>query len=187
MLNFPWTNIYKELEKRSEEAEKHPETLIRLESVDDLFDSLKDYKPTVFDRLKWWFHEFSWDVYYYFKPSHKEIRESIPKQYRDISSLIQVVNFQFIKSFHDKEMDMIEWNATPEHKEFKDWIDSSYQYITVERPKLEEELSNSYPKRGAKGSYQEKYADVIRIETLIQDKDTEILTEIVKRREMFWS
>ena len=184
---FPWTNVYKELKKRSDEAHKNPETVVTYTSVDDLFDSIKDYKPTILDRLKWWFQEFSWDVYYFFKPSHKQIRDSIPKKYIDITELIRIVNFQFIKTFHDNEMDIVDWDATPEHKEFKDWINSSYQYITVERPVLETELSNSYPKRGATGTYEEKYADVIRIETLIQDKDTEILTEVVKRREMFWS
>lgn len=187
MLQYPWTNIFKELKKRSEDVEKHPEKLIELKSIDDLFDSLTDYKPTIFDRFRWWFHEFSWQVYYYFNPSHKQIRDSIPKRFVDISSLIQTVNFEFVKSFHDNEMHTIEWDSDPQHKEFEEWITSSYQYITVERAKLEEELNHSYPKRGAKGTYEEKYADVIRLEKLIQDKDTEILTEIVKRREMFWS
>ena len=35
--------------------------------------------------------------------------------------------------------------------------------------------------------YEVKYAEVIRLEKLIEEKDTELLTQLVKRREMFWT
>jgi hypothetical protein len=35
--------------------------------------------------------------------------------------------------------------------------------------------------------YEVKYAEVNRIEELIDNKDTEILTEFVKRRNYFWT
>ena len=35
--------------------------------------------------------------------------------------------------------------------------------------------------------YEIKYKDVIRIEEEIRNRDTEILTEIVKRRDFFWT
>ena len=36
-------------------------------------------------------------------------------------------------------------------------------------------------------TYEEKYGEVNRIEQLIQDKDTDILTQLVKYRHFFWS
>jgi hypothetical protein len=35
--------------------------------------------------------------------------------------------------------------------------------------------------------YMVKYAEVNRLEKLIDDTDTEVLTEIVKRRHYFWT
>ena len=36
-------------------------------------------------------------------------------------------------------------------------------------------------------TYEEKYGEVNRLEQLIQDKDLEILTQLVKYRHFFWS
>ena len=36
-------------------------------------------------------------------------------------------------------------------------------------------------------TYEELYGEVNRIEQLIVDKDTEVLTEIIKRRQYFWT
>ncbi len=190
MLNWPWTtnkSISKELNKRRQECEDHPETLIKLESVDDLFASLKDYKPSLFDKFKWWANDFVWEVYRYFKPCHQQIRKAIPNRWTDISELIGIINFELLKAFHDNEMDIVDWDSNELHSEFKTWIEQAYNYITIERPKLEDQISNSYPPRGMKGTYEEKYGELTRLETLLTQKDTEILVEIVKRREMFWS
>jgi hypothetical protein len=35
--------------------------------------------------------------------------------------------------------------------------------------------------------YEVKYKDVIRLEEEIKTKDTELLTELIKRREYFWT
>lgn len=187
MMNWPWTNVTKELNKLSKECNDHPEKLIQIKSVDDFFDSVIDYKPSILDRFRWWLNDFVWDVYCYFKPSHQQIRKVIPNKFVDISELIKIVNFEFVKSFHDNEMHNIEWEGNEVHAEFKIWIDKSYNYITIERPQLEEQINNSYPPRGMKGTYEEKYGELIRLEALLAQKDTEILVEIVKRREMFWS
>ena len=36
-------------------------------------------------------------------------------------------------------------------------------------------------------SYDEVYGEVNRIETLINEKDTKVITEMVKRRDYFWT
>lgn len=159
---------------------------------------------------------YGWRMFYYdhiktiFYPHNKRIRKSVPRQYSDISHLIEIVNFKFVEVFYEDEYidGNIDWNSTEEHKEFSLWLESAYKYIKIERPKLEEELNNSYPplkpidemfkpieKDGKRWyqmvddgvPYEVKYAEVNRLEKQIMDRDTEILTEIIKRRSYFWS
>ena len=89
-------------------------------------------------------------------------------------------------------------------------MEETYRYITVHRPRLEKELDAAYPPlrsvddmfeesdelyKGKKtfklkereGTYEELYGEVNRIEQLIVDLDTEVLIEIVKRRQYFWT
>ncbi len=160
---------------------------------------------------------YRWNMWYYdsvkpiFKPSNSRIRKSIPRQYRDVASLIVDVNFEFIKAFYEDEYvdGIVDWSATEHHKEFAEWLERSYNYITKERPSLEKEKDNSYPKtwsiddmfepfideNGRKMyqmkndgiPYDIKYKEVNRLEKLIEEKDTDILIEIIKRREYFWT
>ena len=146
-----------------------------------------------------------------FKPSNQRIRKFIPRTYRDISHLMVDVNFEFIREFYEDEYkaDIVDWEATEHHSEFAKWLESAYTYITKERPQLEIDLSNAYPpfkgfdnmfkpavdKDGKRMfemvddgiPYEVKYKEVNRIEKLIEDTDTEILTEFVKRRNYFWT
>lgn len=160
---------------------------------------------------------YGWGMYYYdhiktiFKPCNDRIRKSIPRQWRDISHLMVDVNFEFIKAFYEDEYkaDIVDWDATEHHKEFAEWLEKAYLYITKERPQLEIDLQNAYPpfkgfadmfkpiidKDGKRMfemaddgiPYDVKYKEVNRIEKLIDDTDTEILTEFVKRRDYFWT
>ena len=146
-----------------------------------------------------------------FSPSNERIRKFIPRTYRDISHLMVDVNFEFIREFYEDEYkaDIVDWEATEQHSEFAKWLESAYAYITKERPQLEIDLSNAYPpfkgfdemfkpsinKDGKKMyeladdgiPYEVKYKEVNRIEQLIEDTDTEFLTQFVKRRNYFWT
>ena len=160
---------------------------------------------------------YAWRMYYYdhiktiFKPNNNRIRKAIPRQYSDISGLVVNVNFEFIKAFYEDEYkaDIVDWEATEQHSEFAKWLESAYTYITKDRPQLETDLDNAYPphkdfkdmfkpyvnKDGKKMyefaddgvPYEVKYKEVNRIEELIENKDTEILTQFVKRRNYFWT
>jgi hypothetical protein len=63
---------------------------------------------------------YSWRSFYYdhiktiFKPQHKRLRKAIPRQWSDLTHLIVVVNFEFIKSFYDDEYStgLVDWDAT---------------------------------------------------------------------------
>jgi hypothetical protein len=188
-------------------------------------------KPlSVFDKVHWrykFLKEFDiWDVLPYswqrnwydkikpiFKPQNTRLRKVIPKTWIDISSLIETINFEFVKKFYEEEYvdGIVDWEQSGEdHVKFARWLEETYRYITVHRPRLEKELDDAYPPlrpiedifeesdilyKGKKtfklkdreGTYEELYGEVNRIEQLIEDRDTEVLTEIVKRRQYFWT
>ena len=144
-----------------------------------------------------------------FKPQNSKIRNSIPKTWCDISELIVRVNFQFIKSFYEDEYTngTIDWSHTEAHANFAKWLENSYKYITEERVKLEKEKDDAYPeidfdKLFTKSTdnqgrsvfsllsdvpYEVKYAEVIRLEKLIEEKDTQVLNNLINFREHFWT
>ena len=163
---------------------------------------------------------YSWRHHWYdkirpiFKPKNTRLRKVIPRTWVDVSSLIETVNFEFVKKFYEEEYTngIVDWENSGEHNvEFARWLEETYRYITVHRPRLEKEMDDAYPPlpsfdewlkpneynengsiknytvadRGK--SYEELYGEVNRIEQLITDRDTEVLTEIVKRRQYFWT
>jgi hypothetical protein len=161
---------------------------------------------------------YSWRHWYYenispvLRPQHGRLRKSIPRQWRDISSLIVTVNFEFIKSFYEDEYckGIVDWEATERHQKFAKWLTQAYDYIKVERPKLEKQKEDAYPpvlpmdetfkaikdKNGKIESYEfidrdktynELYGEVDRLEELINKKDTKILIEMIKNRDFFWT
>ena len=146
-----------------------------------------------------------------FKPKHSRLRNAIPRQWCDISSLIVNVNFEFIKTFYEEEYvdGVVDWSASDHHKEFANWLEQSYLYITKERPELEKQKENSYPKMAPFDKlfeeiidesgkklfqfkddgipYDVKYGEVNSLEKLIEEKDTDILNQLIKRRDYFWT
>jgi hypothetical protein len=176
----------------------------------------------IYDKLNIWdiwdVFPYKWSMWYYevikpiFRPSNSRIRKSVPRQYRDVTSLIVDINFEFIKAFYEDEYvdGVVDWTATEHHQEFAHWLELSYKWITQRRPELEEEKDDAYPKRSGdfwdsfveitdeNGKklyqfkddgilYEEKYGEVNRLEKVIEEKDTEILTQLIKRREYFWT
>ena len=165
----------------------------------------------------WDFFPYKWRMYYYedikpiFRPQNQRLRKAIPRRYSDISHLIGQVNFEFIKAFYEDEYkaEIVDWDATEHHKEFAHWLELSYKWITQRRPQLEKDLENAYPPskpfdewferipqedgttrlymKDDGVPYEVKYKDVIRLEEEIKNKDTELLTELIKRREYFWT
>jgi hypothetical protein len=199
-----------------------------LKEIDSIIASFEK-PPNFFSKFKifildkfgvwdlWDIFPYRWNMWYYdklepiFKPKNSRLRKAIPRQWRDVSSLIVDVNFEFIKAFYEDEYvdGVVDWTATEHHQEFSKWLEQSYSYITNERLFLQNELDKSYPKmtsiqdmfesivdeNGRKMykmkddgiPYDVKYADVNRLEKLIEEKDTEILIQLIKRREYFWT
>jgi hypothetical protein len=133
----------------------------------------------------------------FLKPKNKKYRAAIPNTWVDVCVLIEDVNFAFVKGFYEDEYKsgIVDWDASGEQcSKFAKWLEKAYQYITVERPQLQKDLDDAYPPLTAKrltevnrDTYEKEYAEVHRIENLIEKKDTKILTEIVKYRQYFWT
>lgn len=193
--------------------------------------ALKDYVPRKKSKVrKFLADKFNvydiWDVlprywkYYYWdhlgpiiKPQNSRYRKVIPRKWADASSLIEIVNFEFVKGFYEEEYidGNVNWDAQPEHREFADWLEAAYEYITIERPALERLRDDAYPPHisfeemfkpceidedGKVKKYQmvndgvpyeEKYREVNRLEEIINEKDTDVLVETAKRRHFFWT
>jgi len=133
----------------------------------------------------------------FFNPKNKKYRAAIPNTWVDVCMLIEDVNFAFIKGFYEDEYKngIVDWGASgDECSKFAKWLEKAYDYVTVQRPQLQKDLDAAYPPLTAKrltevsrASYEEEYAEVHRIETLINKSDTKILTEIIKYRQYFWT
>jgi hypothetical protein len=146
-----------------------------------------------------------------FNPQNQRIRKAVPRTWVDVTEMVVIVNFEFIKAFYEEEFkaDIVDWEATEKHSEFAKWLEGAYEYVTKIRPQLEIDLQNAYPphrsfdemfepKTDENGRrlfqmvddgipYEVKYKDVNRIEEEIEKRDTEILTELIKRRYYFWT
>jgi hypothetical protein len=171
-------------------------------------------------RSVWDLLPFKWKMDYYdkirpvFAPQNKRYRKAVPRTWSDVSHLIEIINFEFIKGFYEDEYlhGHTDWVGTGEHAvEFAKWLESAYDYITIERPQLEKQMEDAYPPLPSINemfkpceidengkvkmyqmvddgkTYEEKYGEVNRLEQLIQDKDSDILTQMVKYRYFFWS
>jgi hypothetical protein len=133
----------------------------------------------------------------FFNPKNKKYRAAIPNTWVDVCMLIEDVNFAFIKGFYEDEYKsgIVDWEASSEEcSKFAKWLEKAYNYVTVERPQLQKDLDAAYPPLTAKrltevnrNTYEQDYAEVHRIETLINKNDTKVLTEVVKYRQYFWT
>lgn len=162
---------------------------------------------------------FRWNDFYWnkirpiFKPQLQRYRKVIPKTWVDLTELIVICNLEFIKGFYEDEFtkDIVDWNATPEHKAFAQWLKKAYKYVTVERPKLLKDIENAYPEenwdrvfeksinddglvawewkgeKDTKSTYKKMYGKVESLEKRLAEKDTKYITEMVKNRDCFWT
>jgi hypothetical protein len=133
----------------------------------------------------------------FFNPRNKKYRAAIPNTWVDVCMLIEDVNFAFVKGFYEDEYKngIVDWKGSGRDcTKFAKWLEKAYNYITVERPQLQKDLDAAYPPLSLKrlmgnnrASYEEEYAEVHRIESVIDKMDTKILTEIIKYRKYFWT
>jgi hypothetical protein len=149
---------------------------------------------TTFFRIKWMrFQTFKYKIKCFFFPKHQELRKAIPRTWVDIANLVVDLNFAMILSFK-KEADesWVDWDATPEQRKFKNWLDSSAHWITVGKPNCESQANALYPPHPLtdlqKGkSYEELYGELNKMEKLISETDTNILKQMIEYRDYMWT
>lgn len=137
---------------------------------------------------------FSWkDKYYsvrnFFFPRQRWLLKALPKHWTDKDEVIRLCLYQCIVHFIEDEkcFEVIDWNYTAEQQEAKKKILEIYDWIKTGRPKLERDYWNSYPEAGQRGTYDELYKEVNRLEALIDIMDTGYLTWIVENRRFLWT
>lgn len=114
------------------------------------------------------------------KPQHTRIRKAVPRYWWDLDHVLQVVNFEIIKSFYEDEYSagIVDWEGTGGNAlEFTKWLEEAYTYITTYRKVLEKQIDNAYP----------NYNKLEKLEQEMEDKDTEVLINLVKWRRHMWT
>ena len=99
------------------------------------------YNESWTDRIRWswlgrfWYwkieNKFLYSFRCFFNPKHNKVRKSIPRVWRDSDYLIVRTNFAIITEFYEDEFlgGFIDWDYDESHKEFKNWLIESYNYI----------------------------------------------------------
>ena len=79
----------------------------------------------------------------FFNPRQKWLTKKIPRSWADKVWLIQLVAFESIIHFIEKEeaFERIEWSATPEHKEAAEAFSRAYKYVKIQIPILEDKIA----------------------------------------------
>lgn len=149
---------------------------------------------TMYFKIRWTrIKHLKYTIKCFFFPKHPELRKAIPNTWVDIASLVIDLNFAMILSFK-KEADAscVDWDGTENHRKFKNWLDAAVEWINVNRPALQKQRDGSYPsyplapeKKGL--SYEQLYSEVIRIEKLINDTDSNIVKQMIEYREYMWT
>lgn len=189
------------------------------------------------------FNKYAWErqidkVRYFFNPRQKWLTKAIPKHWSDKDYLIQTCLFTMLihfvevenglesiygphyeefSEFYDEEQIAAHKKINQERKIIRAEIEAAYNYVKTQRPELEKELSEAYPKplngkgwlddmipvKNDKGEvyahqvrsveeiygvpYNIAYAEVNRIEALMEKTDTEAMITLVKYRGHLWT
>jgi hypothetical protein len=128
-------------------------------------------------------------------PENKLIRASIPVRDHDTCSIIIKMNFAAILQFKEEaDNSCVDWDGRDCDKEFKDWLDRAVGWINEGKAKLEAELMKAYPTvnfrdifKSDPADVQNLYKEVYRIEELIKQTDEDILVQMIKYRDYFWT
>lgn len=125
--------------------------------------------------------------YYYryiFKPQHRDIASAVPRIWEDINSVIVKVNFQIIKSFYKEAKEScVDWEYYPEQKKCMEWLEYAYQYIMIERAKMEKVIQDKYDDVGDNFNFKE----IHELEEILNKTDKRILVEMITWKDYLWT
>lgn len=139
------------------------------------------------------FDNIKYAVKHFIRPAHPRFRKAYPRhKWNDISHAFVSVSFAMIQDFYHEEisMDIVNWDSTPGHKEFREWLENAIHWIEKGRSQVEKDLDEEYKRIDHKNrdlTYEEKYAKIHELEKRIEDTDSKILKEMVEYRGYFWT
>lgn len=151
-----------------------------LSYIGDFWDwILPKYKYNWYDRIKCTLN-----------PCQKWIKKHIEyKQWCDKVELIPKFLFGCVVHYVEEEkcFERINWKgSSPQHAKVADELQKCYEYITVTRPALEQQIEDAYDNLPESGSYEEKYADVISTEKTLKEADDKYMMWIVENKNFMW-
>lgn len=157
----------------------------------------------------------------FFFPRQRWLTKKIPNQWCDKVELIRLVLFECLVDYVEGEkcFERLSWDDEEykqygirgeyifkEKEKLKGIIVNAYNYIKIERPKLEKDLDASYPKPIAASfvesngktiwasceaqygmSFEDAYRETLRLEKLIDELDQKYLHDIVEIRQTLWT
>jgi hypothetical protein len=169
---------------RKKVKKEHPIQYFIREKIEDIEDDI----ISAYYRIKYYVRTSLF-------PENKRIRNAIPVRGHDVTSIIEKMNFAAILQFKEEaDKSQVDWTANESHKEFKDWLDRSVVWLTEGKANLEKELDRAYPTVSLMKTeeitlerYNDMYKEVHRLEELIKQTDENILVQLIKYREFFWT
>jgi hypothetical protein len=137
------------------------------------------------------FSDLKWKIENFLYPPHPILRKSIPKEWVDLVDLIIDINFAIILQFQDE----IENSSCAMDLEFAEWIGKSVEYIKIERPKKFkeiEEIMEGYDVGNCFANISSTHNKTIynkteEIKKEIEQKDSEIIKQMIDYRGYFWT
>ena len=128
---------------------------------------------------------------YKLNPRQKWLKKQIPDSWSDKVWLIPELNFAMVVHFVEGEkcFDHTDYeNSGENHVQFASDLKDCYDYIKNRRPALQKQHDASYPnEETTTGVYAVDYAELNRLEVLINKEDTKYLVWIVINRDFFWT
>jgi hypothetical protein len=125
-----------------------------------------------------------YNVKRFFFPCAPRFRKAWPRhQYKDICDAIVDCNLALLLDFWEKEIvdGHVDWESDEKHKEFYDKLQKAMTWAKYDRHCTENEIEKAYDMPS------DSYTEVIRLESYIRDKDTEVLLFMVENRNFFWT
>jgi len=133
------------------------------------------------------------------------LTKKIPNQWTDKDELIRIILFEMIVNFVESEEGVYDMDFTKDlenkwvSQEYVDGVEARnqkirdiYDYIKIERPRLEKCMIDSCPDIGDFGSLaahmrQADYSEAIRYDKLVEDSDDAALKGIIELRGYLWT
>jgi hypothetical protein len=129
-------------------------------------------------------------IKYTLNPRQKRIKKLIEyNTWCDKVELIPDFLFGCIVHYVEEEecFKVIDWNSTEKNANVADELQECYEYITIGRSMLKDELDYAYNNLPDTDDYKEKYAEVVSIQKAIEDSDQYFMKWIVKNKNILWT